>query len=76
MKVKAKPGTRCPKERKPRDYITDSQVVEVPATAYYRRLVRDGSLVMAMEKPAAKPVKKTLPAEASKARPEKKGGND
>jgi hypothetical protein len=44
MKVIAAPGTRCPKEGKPREYITDSEAVDVPDTAYYRRLVRDGSL--------------------------------
>ena len=43
MKVSAAPGTRCPKEGKPREYITEPE--EVPDTAYYRRLVDDGSLV-------------------------------
>lgn len=45
MKVKAAKGTQCPREGKPREYITDSKVVEVPASPYYLRLVRDGSLV-------------------------------
>lgn len=45
MQVKSAPGTRCPKENSPRDYITDSQVVTVPDTVYYRRLVAEGSLV-------------------------------
>jgi hypothetical protein len=47
MKVSAAPGTRCPKEGKPREYITDNIPEEVPDSAYYRRLVADGSLVPA-----------------------------
>jgi len=50
MIVTAKPGTRCPMEGKPREYITDEQAVTVPDTPYYRRLVTDGSLELA--KPA------------------------
>ncbi len=46
MHVKAAPGTRCPKEGKPREYITDSKAEEMPDSAYYRRLVDDGSLVI------------------------------
>lgn len=45
MKVIAKEGTQCPKEGKPREYLTDSEAVEVPETAYYKRLVDDGSLL-------------------------------
>lgn len=45
MLVKAAPGLQCPMENKPREYITDSEPgVEVPDSAYYRRLVDDGSL--------------------------------
>jgi len=44
MIVIAQKGTKCPKEGKPRKYITDSAPVEVKGTAYYRRLVKDGSL--------------------------------
>lgn len=44
MKVRAKKGARCPMENAPRTYITDTPV-KVPKTAYYRRLVNDGSLV-------------------------------
>lgn len=47
LKVTAAPGMRCPMEGRPREYITDSAVVEVPETAYYRRLIADGSLVKA-----------------------------
>jgi hypothetical protein len=42
--VISKPGTKCPKETNPRKYITDSAPIEVPATAFYRRLIQDGSL--------------------------------
>jgi hypothetical protein len=45
MKVIAAPGLTCPMEGKPRDYIGDDRAVEVPATAYYARLVTDGSLI-------------------------------
>lgn len=51
MNVTAKPGTRCPMEGKPRDYITAGKAVTVPDTPYYRRLLADGSLVPA--EPAA-----------------------
>lgn len=45
MLVKAAPGLQCPKEENPREYINDSEPVDVPDTAYYQRLVDDGSLV-------------------------------
>lgn len=57
MRVIAKKGTRCPLEGKPRSYISDSVAVEVADTAYYRRLVKDGSLIEEIEK--VKSVKKT-----------------
>ncbi len=47
MNVIAAKGLRCPMEAKPRQYITDDKAVHVPASAYYRRLVADGSLVIA-----------------------------
>lgn len=47
MKVKAAQGLQCPMEDKPREYITDKAVVDVPDTPYYRRLLDDGSLVPA-----------------------------
>jgi hypothetical protein len=46
MKVIAAKGTRCPKEDNPREYITDNTPVDVPDTAYYKRLVKDGSLIV------------------------------
>jgi hypothetical protein len=45
MLVKAMQGMQCPREGKPREYITDSQEVEVPDTVYYLKLVADGSLI-------------------------------
>jgi hypothetical protein len=45
IKVKAKQGTKCPTEKNARAYITDTKAVDVPDTAYYRRLVNDGSLI-------------------------------
>lgn len=45
MRVHAAPGLLCPTENNPREYITDAEPVDVPDTAYYRRLVDDGSLV-------------------------------
>lgn len=50
MKVKAKEGTKCPKEGKPRQYIEGAEFVTVADTAYYKRLVRDGSLVLETKK--------------------------
>ena len=54
MKVKAPPGILCPKEEQPREYITEDPAgVEVPDSAYYRRLVDDGSLLtISIEAPA------------------------
>jgi len=45
MFVQAKKGVRCPKENKPREYITDREPEDVPGSAYYLRLIADGSLV-------------------------------
>lgn len=61
MKVMAATGTRCPKEGKPREYIDDQTSQDVPDTVYYRRLIKEGSLVLA-------------PATAAKAT-SSKGGN-
>lgn len=46
MNVKATPGTQCPMEGRPRTYIGDAETVTVPDSAYYRRLLDDGSLVL------------------------------
>jgi hypothetical protein len=49
MRVIAAPGTRCPMERNHREYITDTEAVDVPETTYYSRLIADGSLRVAPE---------------------------
>jgi hypothetical protein len=54
MKVLAVKGQKCPMEGKPREYITDSEPVDVPDdSTFYRRLIADGSLIRAE---ARKPV--------------------
>lgn len=70
MKVIAKQGARCPKEGKPRKYISDSTPVEVPGTAYYRRLIKDGSLLVS-KKDTDHPSVFSLPPK----QPKHKGGN-
>ena len=45
MKVMAAKGMNCPMEGKARQYITDDKAVDVKASAYYLRLVKDGSLI-------------------------------
>lgn len=45
MKVKAAPGIQVPKEDKPREFITETEAVEVPNSAYYLRIVADGDLI-------------------------------
>lgn len=67
MKVIAKKGTKCPKENNPRDYISDSEPVDVPESAYYKRLVDDGSLEIVTSQENASVI-------ASEARQSKKGG--
>lgn len=56
MKVVSAPGTKTPIEDNPRKYILDEQTykaqgtdpVDVPDnSSYYRRLIRDGSLISA-----------------------------
>ena len=51
MNVIATRGTKCPMEGKPREYITDTLVVNVPDTTYYQRLIMDGSLIKVPETP-------------------------
>ena len=47
MLVKAAPGLRVPKEAKPRQYITETNAVDVPESAYYLRRLDKGDLVRA-----------------------------
>lgn len=44
--VKAAPGVEVPVEGAPRRYITDADPVEVEDSAYYRRRVTDGDLLI------------------------------
>lgn len=46
MKVKAAHGIRVPKERSPREYITDDEAVEVNRSQYYLRRLADGDLLL------------------------------
>jgi hypothetical protein len=45
MFVKAKKGCAVPYEDLSGKMITDGELIEVPDTTYYRRLVMDGSLM-------------------------------
>ncbi|WP_049857122.1 DUF2635 domain-containing protein [Trabulsiella odontotermitis] len=46
MTVKAAPGVRVPKERSPREYITEAEAVEVSRSPYYLRRIADRDLVL------------------------------
>jgi hypothetical protein len=46
MKVMAQPGMTCPTEHNAKMRITDKPV-DVPDTIYYRRLISEGSLLIA-----------------------------
>jgi len=60
MKVSAAKGLKCPMEGKPRAYITDAEACEIPETAYYRRLIADGSLVEVTASAGQKTAKKEV----------------
>ncbi len=47
--VRAAPGLRVPLEGAPRRSITDTEPVTVPDTAYYRRRLADGDLILDKE---------------------------
>ena len=46
MNVIAAKGLKCPMEGKPKTYIPDAAPVDVKASPYYLRLVRDWSLII------------------------------
>ena len=46
MIVMAAPGLLCPMEENARQYIDDANPVNVPDSAYYLRLISDGSLII------------------------------
>ena len=55
MIVKAAAGLKCPMEGTTRKYITDDAGgTDVPDTAYYRRMVADGSLEKVVKAAPAK----------------------
>lgn len=49
VRVKAKENTKCPTERNPREYINDSDIVEIELSTYYKRRIEDGSLIIVKE---------------------------
>ncbi len=49
MLVRAAPGLKVPKEEQPRDYVAGDEPVLVPDSAYYRRRVADGDLIIVPE---------------------------
>ncbi|ELD0485512.1 DUF2635 domain-containing protein [Escherichia coli] len=52
MKVKAAPGVKFPMEDNARKYIT-TEAVSVENTAYYRRAVQDGDLILVTDETEA-----------------------
>ncbi len=62
MLVKAAPGLRLPKEGKPRQYITETDTVVVPETAYYLRALASGDLLPATAAKAKAPAATTAQA--------------
>lgn len=56
MLVKAKDGVKVPMEGHPRRYISENPV-EVAATAYYRRRMREGDLVLVQDAETVNEVK-------------------
>lgn len=55
LTVKSAAGIQVPMEDKPRSYITDSEVVEVPDSSYYQRRISDGDLLIVDPDPALAP---------------------
>lgn len=84
IKVKAAPGLKFPMERNAKKYITD-EAVTVDSSAYYRRAIADGDLVLVTENkgeastqnakgaPAAADTKDDAPAQTKQQR---KGGSE
>lgn len=74
IKVIARKGIRVPMEDSDSRYITDSEVVEVPASTYYQRRMMDGDLLQPTAEqlaPGGKPAvahKKPAPEKGDAAR--------
>lgn len=66
MFVKAAPGIKVPRENDPRQYITETEPVELEMTGYYIRRMSDGDLLEA----SAQEVQAAREAAAERARDE------
>ncbi|MCM0081778.1 DUF2635 domain-containing protein [Geomonas sp. Red32] len=76
LKVKAAPGLKCPMENNHRTYITDdNEGVSVPNTAFYRRLLRDGSLLEVKAETAPEPSPE-VPGKAQKKAQDNAGASE
>lgn len=69
LHVRARQGVRVPLEHAPREYVTDASIAEVPASAYYRRRLVDGDLVLAEPAAAPAPVIATRLPDSPQAKP-------
>ncbi len=76
MKVKAAPGMKFPMEDNARKYIT-TEAVTVENTAYYRRAVQDGDLILVKDEPEATEVAEQDAVQVkAKVKKEKQVGSD
>ncbi|MED0011701.1 DUF2635 domain-containing protein [Escherichia coli] len=73
MKVKAAPGMKFPMEDNARKYIT-TEAVTVENTAYYRRAIQDGDLILVKDEPEM--AEQDAGAEKAKVKKEKQVGSD
>ncbi|NIG88530.1 hypothetical protein M5J15_03895 [Serratia symbiotica] len=63
INVIARNGVRVPKEDTPDRYITDSESVSVAQSAYYRRRLREGDLLLAKDAPSGDELAANVPDE-------------
>jgi hypothetical protein len=63
INVIARKGVRVPKEETPDRYITDSEAVSVAQSAYYRRRLREGDLLLATDTPSGGVLVASVPDE-------------
>ncbi|HHE0097298.1 TPA: hypothetical protein ACOZYV_000812 [Serratia marcescens] len=73
INVIARKGIRVPKEEMPDRYITDSEAVSVEQSAYYRRRLHEGDLLLATDASpgdalAVNDTEQTLPAKVKGAK--------
>ena len=73
MKVKAAPGVKFPMEDNARKYIT-TEAVTVENSAYYRRAVQDGDLILVTGE--SETTEQDTGPEKTKAKKEKQVGSD